>query len=55
MTDDIELDPDKRDWVYDDNGVIIYKNTINSIKQLKTNFKKYGMYHIKMDYGGIDE
>ena len=51
MIEDLELDPSKRTWVYDGDGSKIDKNSIDGVKKLHEDFKKYGMYHTKVDVG----
>lgn len=50
--EDIDIDPDKRDWEYDKDGTRIYKESAGyPTKRLWKEFFQKGMYHNKIDYG----
>jgi len=53
MEKKVELDPKDRDWVYDDNGIMIYKHTKNTAKKIYEDFKQHGMYHEQMNPGNV--
>lgn len=47
--EDIDIDPDKREWEYDGDGNKIYKLSAGyDIKTVWDAFEKKGMYHSKM-------
>ena len=50
--EDIDIDPDKREWEYDRDGTRIYKESAGyPTKRASIEFCEKGMYHNKTDYG----